>query len=485
MQHILFITSRANPPRIHPEASPGDHKGSPEKMPVSAIDSLLFKNLLGTENIRAIFDDKAFIQRCVDVETALARAQAEVGIIPKQAASTITDSCASIDLDYEQLSRDTEIVGYPIAPLVKQLSTACGEDAGGYVHWGATTHDIMDTATVLQIHSGLDLVEGQLKKIASTLETICGTHRHTEMAGRTHLQHALPVTFGYKCAVYLSSVQRHVERLEQLKPRCLFVQFGGAAGTLASLGNDTHIGLKARAALARELDLHDPVITWHAARDGIAETTNFLALVGGTLGKIATDLIFMSSNEVSEVSEPFVPHRGASSTMPQKRNPISSEVILAASKILRSNASLCMDAMLTDFERATGPWHLEWVAVPESFVVAVGALAQTDFALAGLVVNTDSMKRNLDSTKGLIVAEAVMMELAQSVGRQRAHDIVYEACKQTIEGSGETMLLGTLQKQPEVTSVVSVERLRELCEPGNYLGAATRMVDSVLAALAP
>ncbi|KAK5172136.1 uncharacterized protein LTR77_003774 [Saxophila tyrrhenica] len=450
-------------------------------MPVSAIDSFLFKNLFGTEQIRAIFDDKAYIQRCVDVEVALAKAQASLGVIPEHISQQIAAACSDIKLDYDRLSDETEIVGYPILPLVRQISTACSEEAGKYVHWGATTQDIQDTASVLQMRDGLLVVEEVLESLISTLTSLSSKYKDTPMAGRTHLQHALPVTFGYKTAIYLSSLQRHLDRLHQLRPRCLLVQFGGAAGTLASLGSETDIGLRVRKATASNLNLHDPSITWHSARDGVAEIINFLALVGGTLGKIAMDLMIMSSNELNEVSEPFVPHRGASSTMPQKRNPISSEVILAASKILRANAGLCLDAMITDFERASGPWHLEWVAVPESFVVAVGALRQTDFALGGLVVNTGAMRENLDSTMGLIVAEAVMMELARVVGRQRAHDVVYEACRDVIEGERGATLFEVLVGKEEVTAAIEMEKLKSLCEPANYLGAATRMVDDVLA----
>ena len=448
-------------------------------MPVSAIDSLLFKNLFGTDRIREIFDDTAYIRRCVDVEAALALAQSSLDVIPKDVGQQISSACRSVDLDHERLSNETEIVGYPILPLVRQLSAACGDDAGRYVHWGATTQDIQDTAMVLQMAQGLKLVEEQLQTLISTLTNLATKYRDTPMAGRTHMQHALPVTFGYKCAVYLSSFQRHLERLEQLRPRCLLVQFGGAAGTLASLGSETDVGLQVRKALAEELGLFDPSITWHTARDGVAEIVNFLALVGGSLGKLAMDLIIMSSNELSEVSEPFVPHRGASSTMPQKRNPISSEVILAASKLLRANASLCLDAMVTDFERASGPWHLEWMAVPEAFVIAVGALSQADFALSGLVVNVGMLDRNLKSTKGLIVAEAVMMELAKHTGRQKAHDIIYESCKETIEGGID--LLTVLLKNNEVAAAISDRDLTELCDPAHYLGAAGRMVDNVVA----
>lgn len=380
-------------------------------------------------------------------------------------------------LDFDRLRHETEIVGYPILPLVRQLSAICGEDAGKYVHWGATTQDIMDLASVLQMKQGLVIVERLLRDVIKTLRDLSEKHRDTPMAGRTHLQHALPVTFGYKCAVWLSGFQRHLERLEQLKSRTLLVQFGGAVGSLASLGPGD-AGIRVRKALAAELDLTDPPITWHVARDGVAEVANFLALMGGSMGKLALDIIVMSANELSEVSEPFVPHRGASSTMPQKRNPISSEVILAASKVLRSNAGLVLDGMVADFERASGPWHLEWVAVPESFVIAVGALSQTHFALSGLSVHSKQMLDNLHSTKGLIVAEAVMMGMAPHVGRQQAHDIVYVACRESIE-KNQTLLECLLQKE-EVTSKMSAEQLSALCDPVNYLGASTRMVDDVL-----
>lgn len=300
------------------------------------------------------------------------------------------------------------------------------------------------------------------------------------MAGRTHLQHALPITFGYKLAVYLSSFQRHLQRLNELEARCLTVQFGGAAGTLASLGSED-TGLCVRKQLATELGLQDPSITWHVARDNIAEVINFLALIGGSLGKVALDIILMSSNEIGEVSEPFVPGRGASSTMPQKRNPISSEVILAASKILRANAGLGMDAMIADFERASGPWHLEWACIPESFVVCCGALHQACFVMDGLVVHKDAMLRNLESTKGRIVAEAVMMELAEKIGRAKAHDVVYEACSESIEK--ETSLFDALMGNPDIRGKLDEERLRELCDPLKYLGCCQKMVDRVTATL--
>lgn len=251
----------------------------------------------------------------------------------------------------------------------------------------------------------------------------------------------------------------------------------GAAGTFASLGNGD-IGIRVRREMASELGLQDSGITWHVMRDNIAEITNFLALIGGSLGKISTEIMIMSSNEFNEVSEPFQDHRGASSTMSQKQNPISSEVVLAASKILRSNADLVLDAMICDFARASGPWHLEWVAIPESFVIVCGALHQTNFALYGLVVNVDSMLTNLNSTKGLVVGKAIMMALVGFVGRQVAHDIVYDACKSSIE-TGKS-LSEILQSRPDFKAHLEDEKICELCDPSKYLGACRIMVNDVV-----
>ncbi|OAL23533.1 hypothetical protein AYO20_10978 [Fonsecaea nubica] len=440
-------------------------------MSVSALDSRLFQNLFGTQEIRSVFDDEAYTQQMVDVELALARSQSKISIIPENAGEILTKKLTEegFRLDFDRLSRETEIVGYPVLPLVRQLVEHASGEMGKYIHWGATTQDIM--------RKGLEIVKRHLQELENILRTLSKKYRDTPMAGRTHLQHALPCTFGYKCAVYLSSIIRHSERLREIENRCLLVQFGGAAGTLASLGSDD-TGLRVREQLAKELGLGNPSITWHVARDNVAEIINFLALVGGSLGKIAYDLILMSSNELSEVAEPFVPHRGASSTMPQKRNPISSEVILAASKLLRANAGLALDAMVTDFERASGPWHLEWVAVPEAFVLAVGALHQTNFALGGLVVNTDAMMKNLVSTRGLIVGEAVMMGLAPFLGRQQAHDLVYEACKESIEK--DKALFDVLKDRASIAVYVSEEQLKALCDPTNYMGASQLMVDHIL-----
>lgn len=442
----------------------------------SVLDSVLFRDAFGTPRMREIFSDRAFIARCVDVEVALARAEARCGVIPSDAAEQIAQKCNAAALDFDLLRHETENVGYPILPLVHQLAKQCGE-AGRYVHWGATTQDIMDTAVILQVREGLQVVGEDIAALQTILAGLSTKYRDTPMAGRTHLQHALPVTFGYKTSIWLAMMDRHAERVEQIKPRLLTGQFAGAAGTLASLGDK---GLEVQQAFCDELGLGVPKSTWHVARDSLAEALNLLGLITGTLGKIALDIMIMASSEFAEVYEPFVKGRGASSTMPQKRNPISSEVMLAASKAVRQHAGLMLDAMVQDFERATGPWHAEWIAVPESFVLTAGALHQAKFALGGLIVDEQRMTKNLGLSRGLIVAEAVMMGLAPQLGRQRAHDLVYDACRVVNERGGS--LTDALLAIPEIAGVIDRATIERLTDPGNYLGEAPRMVDRVIQA---
>src|SRR6516165_10034120 len=440
----------------------------------TVFDSILFRDAFGTPRMREIFSDYALISRYVDVEIALARAQARCGVIPAEAAIQIAAESNVVTLDFDLLRRETEIVGYPILPLVHQLVKQCG-DAGRYIHWGATTQDIMDTAIVLQVSQGLTIIEEEINELRRILAKLARKYRDTPMAGRTHLQQALPITFGYKVAIWLAIFDRHGERLEQLKPRVLVGEFAGAAGTLASLGEK---GLELQKTFCEELGLGVPVSTWHVARDGLAETINLLGLITGSLGKIALDIMIMASTEFAEVYEPFVKGRGASSTMPQKRNPISSELMLAAAKAVRQHAGLMVDAMIHDFERATGPWHAEWIAIPESFILTAGALHQAKFALGGLIVDVERMKQNLGISKGLIVAEAVMMGMAPFIGRQQAHDVVYDACR-TVNERGGT-LAEALIAIPAVTQHFDRAAIDRLTDPANYLGLAPQMVDQAI-----
>src|SRR5580692_4577094 len=445
-------------------------------MPTSLIDSAVFRDIFSTEAMRRVFSDENRVQKYLDFEAALARAQGRLGIIPKEAEEEIVGHCHAGEFDMNKLKQATERIGYPILPVVQQLVALCRDGLGEWCHWGATTQDITDSATVLQIREGLALVEADLNGIAEALAGLARKYRDTPMAGRSNLQQAVPITFGYKMATMLAAFERHKQRLKELRPRVLVGEFGGAAGTLSSLGKD---GLKVQVELMKELKLGQPAISWHTVRDCIAEVGCFLGLVTGSCGKIAFDVKLMMQTEVEEVYEPFHEGRGSSSTMPQKRNPISSVYITATAALVRQHVAALLDAMIEDHERATGPWEIEWIAVPEIFSLAAGALAQTRFVVSDLQVDEKKMRANLDITRGLIVSEAVMMGLGPCLGRQYAHDLVYDICRKVV-ATGRP-LVDLLAENKEITKHLDRAGLEKLCDPANYLGQAGEMVDRVLA----
>jgi 3-carboxy-cis,cis-muconate cycloisomerase len=449
-------------------------------MSATALDSVVFRDIFGTEPMRRIFADESRVQYYLDIEAALARVQARLGVIPEAAAAEIVRHCRADRFDMAKLKSQTERIGYPVLPVVQQLVGLCEHGLGEWCHWGATTQDITDTATVLQMRDALALVEADLRAIAGSLAELARRYRDTPMAGRSNLQQATPITFGYKCAVLLAGFQRHLERLEQMRPRVLVGEFGGATGTLASLGTD---GLRVQAALMAELGLGQPEIAWHTMRDRIAEVGCFLGLVCGTLGKISMDVKLMMQTEVEEAHEPFAEGRGSSSTMPQKRNPISSNIIHACAAMVRQNVAALLDAMVADHERSTGPWEIEWIAVPEIFLLSAGALAQTRFLVGGLQVAAERMRANLDLTNGLVVSEAVMMGLAPALGRQRAHDLVYDICRAV--AAGKDTFLDLLAENAEIKPHLTRAQLAALLDPAKYCGLAGEMVDRVLAGAVP
>ncbi len=445
-------------------------------MPATILDSLVFRDIFTTEAMRKVFSDENRVQKYLDIEAALARVQARLGIIPKQAADEINRHCAAEKIDMAELKKQTERIGYPVLPVVKQLVALCKDGLGEWCHWGATTQDITDTATVLQIREALALLEQDIDAISDSLAGLAKRYRDTPMAGRSNLQQAVPITFGYKMATVLAAFERHKQRLKQLRPRVLVGEFSGAAGTLSSLGKD---GLKVQDALMKELGLGQPAIAWHTVRDNIAETGCFLGLVTGTCGKIAFDVKLMMQTEVEEVYEPFHEGRGSSSTMPQKRNPISSVYITANTSMVRQLTAALLEAMIGDHERATGPWQIEWIALPEIFLLSAGALAQTRILTGGLQIDAKKMRANLDITKGLIMSEAVMMGLGAQLGRQRAHDLVYDICRKVIE-TGRP-LVDLLAEDKEIAKHLDRKAIEKLVDPANYLGVAGEMVDRVLA----
>jgi 3-carboxy-cis,cis-muconate cycloisomerase len=446
-------------------------------MSTHPADSVVFGALFGTDAMRAVFSEEGFVQKMLDVEAALARVEARLGIIPSAAAAAITAAARVDRVSLAEIGASTQKVGYPVVAVVKAVGRAAGGDAARYVHWGATTQDIMDSALVLQMRDGLALVEQELRRIIAALAAAARRHRDTVMAGRTHLQHALPITFGYKCAVWLMPLVDHLARLAELRPRALTLQFGGAVGTLASLGAQ---GRAVTEGLARELGLAAPEAPWHVARDRVVEVASFLGLVCGSLAKLATDVILLMQNEVAEVAEPHQSGRGGSSTMPQKRNPIASEYVLAAARGVHALVPMMFNAMAQDQERATGPWQSEWLAMPQIFVLSSGALMQAAALAEGLTVDAERMRRTLDAQQGLIMAEAVMMALAPKIGRDAAHHLVQQACDRAIDQ--KKPLVEVLAADRAVTPHLDRAALARITDPASYLGEAAAVVDRVLAA---
>ena len=449
-------------------------------MPSTVVDSAIFQGIFSTDEMRHIWSDENRTQKYLDVEAALATVQGELGIIPQEAADEIVRHCRLDRIDLAELRRQTERIGYPILGVVTQLNNLCRDGLGEYCHWGATTQDITDTATVLQIREALNIVDRELTALSAALARLAADHRDTPMIGRSNLQQAIPITFGYKMAGLLSAVERHRERLDQLRTRVLVGEFAGAAGTLASLETGA---MQTQAGVCAALGLDQPVIAWHTIRDNIAEVGAFLGLVGGTLGKLSTDVKLMMQTEVGEVHEPFAHGRGSSSTMPQKRNPISSCYIHAAISVVRQHAAALMDAMVADHERSTGPWEIEWIVLPEAFCLIAGALKQARAIVEGLEVDADAMRRNIDLTHGLVMSEAVMMGLGPYIGREYAHDLVYDICRKA-QAEGRP-LLDLLDEEPTITKHLDREALATLCDPANYLGQSGIMVDRVLARRRP
>jgi len=445
-------------------------------MPVNPADGAVLGALYGTDAMRAAMGEDAFLQRMLDVEAALARAEARLGIIPAEAAAAITAAADATRLDRAAMAAATRNTGYPVVALVRQLSALAGPEAGRWTHWGATTQDIMDTALVLQMRDGLALIEADLRAACAGFATMAAAHRATVMAGRTHLQHALPTTFGCKVAVWLSPLLASLDGLPRVRERALRLSFGGAAGTLASLGGQ---GLAVTRELARELGLAEADIPWHVVRDGLNEAVCWLGILCGSLSKIATDVMLMMQNEVAEVSEPHMRGRGGSSTMPQKRNPIACEYILAQARGVHALVPQMLAAMAQDFERGTGPWQTELLALPQAFLLTHGAVAGARVLAEGLVVDGARMRRNLEATRGLIMAEAVMMALAPVFGRGEAHHIVNDACDLALaEGIG---LAEALLRDGRIAARLDAAAIGRMTEPAAYLGSAEAFTDRVLA----
>lgn len=440
----------------------------------SVIDSDIYRGIFVSEEMRSVFSDESLMQKWLDSWSALAQAEAEAGLIPKDAAEKITEK-ADYELFDKTLIREGIVdTTHPLIVQIRQFTEAVGGRAGGYIHWGATTQDIMDTAVVLQIKEAHSILLKQLKRFLTTLLNHAEKYKNTIMAGRTHGQHALPVTLGYKIAIWADEIGRHIERLETGAHRYLMSSFSGAAGTLASIGND---GLKVQELFSKNLGLKQPVITWHVQRDGFAEYSSTLAMVAGTVGKIANEIINLQKSEIGEIEEGFKDGQIGSSTMPHKRNPMICEYVVGLVRVVQRSASLGFDAMIQEHERDMTFWTTEWSYIPQISILTSGALEQMQGILERFIVHEDNMEKNLNLLKGLIVSENLMLKLGEHVGRQVAHDIVYEASMEAFES--DRHLVDVALENSKITEHLSNEEIRNHLNPKEYVGLCSEYVDRV------
>lgn len=439
-------------------------------MSFSPADSTIFSPLFSVPEIAEIFSDERYLSYLLHVEGALALCQEQLGIVPEGVGQQIAQAASTLEIDLEELKVGTEKAGLPIINLVRQLRDAVSSDAASYVHWGATTQDIMDTGLILQLRDGLDHLEYLMTSLIHKLAQLAVQHRHTLMSGRTHSQQALPITFGFKVANWLTPLVRHHQRLAELRSRLLVVQFGGAAGTLASLDE---FGIEVVEGLAAELRLDVPLSPWHTQRDNVVELGSWLSLVSASLAKMAQDIILLAQSEIGELRESADLSRGGSSTMPQKSNPVISEVIIAAARTSASLLSSLHQAMIQEHERATHGWQMEWLALPQIFGLTACALEKALYLSKNLVVNTEQMRENVAASNGLMLAEAVSFALCAQMPRVEAKRLV-NAGVQIVLAEGRH-LVDVVEGMTDVS--VDWAALRN---ESNYCGASQYYIDQIL-----
>jgi 3-carboxy-cis,cis-muconate cycloisomerase len=439
----------------------------------------LFDKLFRYEAIDLIFADRQYLQALLDFEAALARAETKAGVIPAADAQIIAAACHADQFSVEELAEQAAHSGNVAIPLIKKLTELVAKqnkDAARFVHWGATSQDAIDTGTVLQLRLALEVVDRDLARLTSTLASLADKHRTTPIAAHTWMQQALPTTFGFIVAGWLDAILRHRSRLSDLRTRNLALQFGGAVGTLAALSGR---GPAVASALAEDLHLPLPPISWHTHRDRIVEIATALGLLAGTLGKIARDISLHAQTEISELAEPAGEGRGGSSTMPQKRNPVTCATVLAAAQRMPGLVSIMLSSMVQEQERGLGGWQAEWETLPEIVCLSGGALHHLGEMLSGLHVDENRMRQNLDATNGLIFAEAVTMALGDRLGKMPAHLLVEGACNKA--RAENRHLKDVLQEEHGLHGYLTPADLEGLFDVRNYLGSAEEFVRRVLA----
>jgi 3-carboxy-cis,cis-muconate cycloisomerase len=445
------------------------------------IPSQLLTPMIASAAMRAVLDDRVRLQRLLDFELALARAQVAAGVIPAFAAEAIAKAAHAESYDLAALGEAAAVAGNIAIPVINALTTRVSQSdtvAAGYVHWGATSQDVIDSAVVLELRAAIDVLSADLDRAIEGFTTLAGRHRRTAAVARTWMQHALPMPFGLKLAGYAAALARSRERLARLRREALVLQFGGAAGTLAALNER---GLDVAERLAALLDLPLPEAPWHSHRDRLAEVASALAILTGTCGKIARDVSLLMQTEVAEAFEPALPGRGGSSTMPHKRNPTAAASALAAATIAPNLVATMLAAQVQEHERALGGWQAEWPTLSALTLVTSGALAAIVDIAEGLDVDSERMQVNLAQTRGLVMAEAVSFALGAKLGKHEAHRIVAEASRKAAAAKRD--LQDVVSEDDRVRQNLSASELARLFEPTGYQGVAQTFIDRIIGSL--
>lgn len=433
--------------------------------------------LFSTPAMSAAFSSEAHVHYMLAFEAALARVEAHIGILPQEAAESIAEQCKVELFDVVALYREAAVAGTPAIPLVRMLTAQIEGDAKKFVHWGATSQDVIDTAMMLQMRDGIDLLIDGLMAVCAACATLAEQHRHTLMVGRTLLQQALPITFGLKAARWLALATRQVRALREHRQRTLAVQLGGAAGTLAALGDN---GLHVVELLAGELGLPAPDLPWHTERDRIAGIAATLGVLAGAMAKIASDIVLLAQTEVGEITEGAAPGKGGSSAMPQKHNPVDAIGALASARLAIGLVPVMLSAMAQEHERAAGGWQAEWTALPNLFRFTASAVEHVRGAVSGLQIDTARMSANLALTGGLIMAESLTMALAPHIGRPAAQHIVQGVCNRALASKRDVRQIALEDEQ--VTAILSPTEIEQALDPTKYLGSTDTFIDRALAA---
>jgi len=441
------------------------------------VDSRFYRSGYSTEEARKIFCDFRRLQRWLDVETSLAVSQATLGIIPLSAAEELAQTSQLTQLDLKYIIASIKDTGHSLIPLLSAWQNVTSPDSASYIHFGATTQDIQDTAQSLEIRDVLSIVERDLSLIIKELIGLARRTRTLVIVGRSHGQHALPTTLGLKVAVWLDEMIRNGERLKECKKRILVSQLFGGVGTMAAFRGHS---LKLLAEFSKRLMLSAPRTAWHASRDRVAELLSFMAILAGSLGKIANEICQLARNEICELEEPFHIGKIGSTTMPHKRNPELCEQVVVLSKLIKNQAISGFDGLISEHERDYRAVRLEWVSVPESSLMLCSALSLIKSILKNLIIHEEQIAANLKKSACHVSTEALMFGLSSKTGKQKAHQLLYDLAMQAY--SSNRPLQELLEENPEIVELLSPHDLSELLKPENHIGVAPKLTEITITA---